>query len=308
MSLQRVRTGDPLRIPAGDWNKVVDATRTFFAQQAGVNTRVTATVGSRQTTVIFVKNASDTDQPRFAVLGVDTPIVLPGALADGGNDDEFQRQVALSCVLPSDAEHRGRFVVLLEPIAAGAIGRACAAGVTAVRLNVVDENETQADVLDGDAAKLTTVTSGGAAQVLWKEPPPEGTSEGSEYEVWAVVRFGTPGGDRPMMIKLTGAAPLLPNRWSYSAIEQIPEKQGRYKDKLSGWTGTAYNTIEANNAPTGIQGSGDDVTDFPEGVELQPLGAGAVVPAWRIVNCEGNEEVHFTAPNNAGGSCEGGTV
>jgi hypothetical protein len=291
MTLQHVQRGDPLRIPSGDWNKIVDATRAFYQQQAGLGSTAPAVVGGRQASVVLVKNASDADQERFAVLGVDGPVILPE-----DHEDEFKRQVALSCVVPSEADHRGKFVILLEPLAVGAIGRACAAGVTIVRLEVVNEDDTQADVLDGDATKLTTVTSGGAAQVLWSE-------EASEGEVWAIVRFGSPGGGAPMMIKLTGASQLLPNRWAYSAVEQVPEKQGRYKDKLNGWSGAAYNTVEANNAATGIQGSGDDISDFPEGVEMQPLGAGAVVPGYRIINCEGNEEVHFSAPNNPGGSC-----
>lgn len=291
MTLQHVQRGDPLRIPSGDWNKIVDATRAFYQQQAGLGATAPAAVGGRQASVVMVKNASDADQERFAVLGVDGPVILPE-----DNEDEFKRQVALSCVVPTEADHRGKFVILLEPLPVGAIGRACAAGVSIVRLEIVNEDDTQADVLDGDATKLTTVTSGGAAQVLW-------TEEASEGEVWAIVRFGSPGGGAPMMIKLTGASQLLPNRWAYSAVEQVPEKQGRYKDKLNGWSGTAYNTVEANNAETGIQGSGDDTSDFPEGVEMQPLGAGAVVPAYRIINCEGNVEVHFSAPNNPGGSC-----
>ena len=292
-NLHHVRSGDPLRIPSGDWNKTVDATRAFYQQQAGLGATTPAVVGGRQASVVMVKNASDADQERFAVMGIDAPIILPGS---EGNEDEFKRQVALSCVVPTEADHRGKFVILLEPLALGAIGRGCAAGVSIVRLEVVNEDDTQADVLDGDSTRLTTVTSGGAAQVLWHE-------EASEGEVWAIVRFGSPGGGAPMMIKLTGASQLLPNRWAYSAVEQVPEKQGRYKDKLNGWSGTAYNTVEANNAATGIQGSGDDISDFPEGVEMQSLGAGAVLPAYRIINCEGKDEVHFSASNNPGGSC-----
>lgn len=297
-NLQHVRSGDPLRIPSGDWNKIVDATRAFYQQQAGLGATAPATVGGRQASVVLVKNASDADQERFAVLGVDGPVILPE-----DNEDEFKRQVALSCVVPTEADHRGKFVILLEPLPVGAIGRACAAGVSIVRLEVANEDDTQADVLDGDSTKLTTVSSGGAAQVLWTE---ELDTSSGPATGWAIVRFGSPGDGAPMMIKLTGASQLLPNRWAYSAVEQVPEKQGRYKDKLNGWSGTAYNTVEANNAATGIQGSGDDISDFPEGVEMQSLGAGAVLPAYRIINCEGDEEVHFSAPNNPGGSCDSG--
>lgn len=246
-NLRHVRSGDPLRIPAGDWNRIVDATRAFFQQQAGAAAKApanAATAGTRQASVILVKNASGADQQRFAVLGIDAPIILPGS---GGNDDEFQRQVALSCVVPTTAEHQGRFAILLEPLPVGGIGRACVAGVSVVRLKIANEDDPQADVADGDPRKLTTVASGGSAQVLWKEEPPDGATE-----VWAVVRFGSTGGGSTMTIKLTGASQLTANRWAYSAVEQVPEKQGRYKDKLNGWSGTAYNTVEANNASTGV--------------------------------------------------------
>src|SRR5690606_8721479 len=97
---------------------------------------------------------------------------------------------------------------------------------------------------------------------------------------WAIVRIGGGGSSAQLLIKLTGSSTLADNRWSYSAVEVVPEKQGRYKDKANGWSGTAYNTVEANNAATGILGSGDNTADFPAGVELQPIGSGAVVPAW----------------------------
>src|SRR5690606_26013395 len=120
-NLRHVQRGQPLNIPADDWNRIVDATRAFYEQQAPAPGKAPATVGGvgRQASVILVKNTSGQDQDRFAVLGIDAPIIAPGA---DGNEEEFKRQVALSCVTPT-AEHAGRFVVLQEPLADGAIGR-----------------------------------------------------------------------------------------------------------------------------------------------------------------------------------------
>jgi len=297
-NLRHVQRGQPLNIPADDWNRIVDATRAFYEQQApGRGGPATAGI-VRQSGVVLVKNASGQAQDRFAVLGIDAPIIPPGA---EGNEEEFKRQVALSCVTPT-AEHAGRFVVLLEPLADGAIGRACVSGVTVVRLQVENEDDTIADVADGESAHLVSGTSGNAV-ILWKEEEGEGGNSGGR---WAIVRIGGGGASAQLLIKLTGSSTLADNRWSYSAVEVVPEKQGRYKDKANGWSGTAYNTIEANNAATGILGSGDNTADFPSGVELQPIGSGAVVPAWRVINCEGVEEIHFAAPNNPGGTCDSG--
>src|SRR5690606_2690148 len=127
-SLRHVQRGQPLNIRADDWNRIVDATRTFYEQQGARGGPATTGTsggggGGRQASVILVKNTSGQDQPRFAVLGIDGPIIPPDE-----HEAEFQRQVALSCVTPT-AEHGasggGRFVVLQEPLADGAIGRAC---------------------------------------------------------------------------------------------------------------------------------------------------------------------------------------
>ena len=298
-SLRHVQRGQPLNIRADDWNRIVDATRAFYEQAPGRGGPATVgTSGGRQASVIRVKNASGQDQPRFAVLGIDGPIIPPDE-----HEAEFQRQVALSCVTPT-AEHGasggGRFVVLQEPLADGAIGRACVSGVTVVRLQVENEDDTIADVADGESAHLVSGTSGNAV-ILWKEAEGEGDTSGGR---WAIVRIGGGGDSAQLLIRITGSSVLADNRWSYAAVEVVPEKQGRYKDKANGWSGTAYNTIEASNAATGILGSGDNTADFPSGVELQPIGSGAVVPAWRVINCEGVEEIHFAAPNNPGGTCE----
>lgn len=298
-NLRHVQRGQPLTIPADDWNRIVDATRAFYEQQGTRGGLATVGIsGGRQASVVLIKNASGQDQDRFAVLGIDAPIITPGA---EGNEDEFKRQVALSCVTPT-ADHAGRFVVLQEPLADGAIGRACVSGVTVVRLQMENEDDTIADVADGESGHLVSGTSGNAV-ILWKEEEGEGDTSGGR---WAIVRIGGGGASAQLLIRITGSSVLADNRWSYAAVEVVPEKQGRYKDKANGWSGTAYNTIEASNAATGILGSGDNTADFPSGVELRPIGAGAVVPAWRVINCEGVEEIHFAAPNNPGGTCDSG--
>ncbi|QDU33057.1 hypothetical protein KS4_10980 [Poriferisphaera corsica] len=294
MSFRKVSTGEQLQIPAQAYNAFVDAA---IAHQETGQKQSRLTQSNSQQTSILVRNTSDQDMPRFAVMGADSPAILP---AD--NEDEFTRQVALNCVVPVEADHKGKFVILLEPLAPGSIGRAKISGVCLAKLEVEDEDAKYADVIDGDGTMLITA-SDGAAQILWRGEP-----KGESSKVWAVVRLGSLGGKSVFVIRITGSSQLSANRWNYNAVEQVPEKLGRYKDKALGWTGTAYNTIEANNAATGIQGSGDDTGHFPEGVELKPIGSGAIVNAWRILNCEGNEEVHFAAPNNAGGSCEGGAA
>lgn len=100
------------------------------------------------------------------------------------------------------------------------------------------------------------------------------------------------------------AIPSTSNRWSYSFAEQEYQSAGTFAAKTGGKTGTCYNTMEANNAATGVQGSGDDVDNLDAGVAMQPMGVGAVVWISPVRNCDdGSTEYVFEDPNNPGGDC-----
>jgi hypothetical protein len=127
---------------------------------------------------VLVRNDTEAPQSQFAVLGISAPVVTP---AD--NELEFKGRVALSCVVPT-GDHSGRFVVLYEPIPAGEMGRAYAAGVCPVRVTVTsaDADKRRADVSTGQTATLSLSDSGSAA-ILWRE-------DAWGNEAWAVVRLG----------------------------------------------------------------------------------------------------------------------
>lgn len=177
-AFSKVQSGEKLRIPAVAYNAFIDTAldlrrRQQTAQQDG-------TPELRQTGIILVRNDSGADRGRFDVLGISGVLITP---AD--NPDAFKSKVALVGVSPAEAQHAGRFVVLLEPIASGKIGQACAAGVTIARVDIVDTDHKFADVSDGTAAQLKSA-EGGAGAILWKE---SGTGV-----KWAVVRIGAGGG------------------------------------------------------------------------------------------------------------------
>ncbi|MBN1553954.1 MAG: hypothetical protein JXA11_04360 [Phycisphaerae bacterium] len=175
MSLKKVQSGQPMRIKADTFNSIIDATRAYKErQQSGGRPAIREHSDSN---IVLVKNASGVDAERFGVLGIDGPIILPSE-----NLSEFENRVTFSCSTPVAGTHEGKFVVLAEPIKAGAIGKALALGVTPVQISVTAESDKYADI--GDAAKLTSGASG-AAQILWKE-----SGTGTK---WAVVRLG--GGD-----------------------------------------------------------------------------------------------------------------
>jgi len=158
------------------FNTFVDAARDYLQRQQGTNQKPTQAF--RQTGIVLVRNDSGGDLNRLAVLGIDSPVIDP---AD--NEDEFKNRVALVGVTPAADTHEGKFVVLAEPVATGKIGRAYAAGVCPVQIDVPDEEHEYpfAEIADGVTDNLKASHYGSAA-ILWRE--------GGTGVQWAVVRLG----------------------------------------------------------------------------------------------------------------------
>jgi hypothetical protein len=182
-AFKKVNAGDSLELSAVTWNAMIDAAQ---AHRKNQNVERDETDLTRQATVVSVKNVSGSDQPRFACLGIDAPIILP-------SDDqaEFANRVALRGTTPTTADHaEGRFVILLEPLATAAIGMAYAAGVCPVKLLVEDteaEEHRFADIKDGTTN--LTAKAIGAATILWKES----VTGAPGVEAWAVIRLAAGG-------------------------------------------------------------------------------------------------------------------
>jgi len=209
--LKKVRPGEPLRIPAAAYNLFIDAARDFRNRTSGIAQQ--SLPSFQQAGLVLVRNDSGADRDRFDVLGVSGPILSPT-----GSEGSFKNRVALTGVTPIEAGHAGKFVVLLGPLRAGTIGLACAAGVCPVKINIVDESHSFADVNDGLAGSLKSGLTG-AATILWKQ---SGTGQ-----KWAIVRLGTPSGAR-------GGTTTFPAKLSASL------GNGKYTGKEQVYDGTSY--------------------------------------------------------------------
>lgn len=185
---RKVRPGEPMKIQATTWNTVVDAAREYKLSEQD---RLAGELNTpRNGDIIKVRNDSGTALRRRDVLGLDRPIFDP-------NDSEKAENTFLSEVMfvgvRPEAEHSGRFAVMIDPTDVGRIGRAFVSGVTQVRLYVMDPDHTCADVVPGDVTALMT-TETGSAQILW--PLGGNPYGGYDYDfiegpTWAVIRFGT---------------------------------------------------------------------------------------------------------------------
>lgn len=131
----------------------------------------------RNADIVLVKNDSGEDVPRFGVLGIDGVIFT----ADD-NLLEFQARVAFTGITPAEADHAGKFVICLDPIADGKIGRAWVSGVCHVQVDFTDAGHKFCDVKGTDRTKLASSTTG-SARILYRD----GTGTGTK---WCVVRMG----------------------------------------------------------------------------------------------------------------------
>jgi len=131
VTLQKVKPGDPLVIPAGTYNTFVDAARDYLDRRNDQGQE--AHPAARNSGIVLVRNDIDPPQAadRFWVLGIDVPVITPT-----DNETEFQNRVVLSGAVPWISSYRGRFVVLLEPLAAGAIGLGVVSGVCPCKVYV----------------------------------------------------------------------------------------------------------------------------------------------------------------------------
>ena len=124
---QKVIAGQQLRgISSAAWNTLMDLCLARKRQGINVSGRADLVMPDG---AINVRNDSGYDCEEFDVLGLDD--MLTGPDVDEG---EFKYRYAMRATTPASLEHRGRFVVLVDPLLAatgespGQIGRAWVAG------------------------------------------------------------------------------------------------------------------------------------------------------------------------------------
>lgn len=247
--------------------------------------------------LVYVRNDSGDAVAAYGVLGIDGILIDP---AD--NAAEFAARIMIGGITPAAGTHEGKFVITVEPIADGAIGRAVLAGACIAKVNVADAAHTHADIDDGSTAALASAGSG-TAEILYKEA---GTGV-----VWAVVRLRS-GPAGPVYARITGHT-LVDGEsavWTYSWAEyaQSAAGPGNLTDKTGGRTGTddAYNDLEeinpdaeASTAPYGngifpdqLDVDGDETPDFAIG----PVPDGTPVRLWAVLCADDSLIYRFSTP------------
>jgi hypothetical protein len=266
--LKKVQPGDKLRIPASTFNTFIDVADAWKGEQlAGGRGLGTADTGRQ---FVLIVNESGDDVDRFGILGIDGPAILPSE-----NADEFENRIVLAGVTPT-SDHFGRFAIVLEPLADGAIGRACIAGVCQVKIDMSDEGHGFAEVADGETGHLVSMESG-SATILWFEP----FGEEGPGEKWAVVRLGNAAAFGPRLT-YTFYADLNSDTYNggvWSGGDIDPLTVGETKDCWNETGGESYNPIRFRWIPvragTIRRVSAYMTNCLIDGCELQ------VYPLWR---------------------------
>jgi hypothetical protein len=241
---QKKRAGDPLKIPAGAYNEMLD----LLAQRETMQTPggdITRPPG-----LVKIKNDSGSDLYRFAILGIDDQLIR----TDGpptGNSFEFRANPLLKGVTPRAPDHYGRFAVVQQPLKAGEIGWGMVSGLTPVRVTIRlgRAEATWADIEVGNTYRLEAYNAG-SAKILWRV-----SGTGTK---WCLVNLGVPA-VTIFWARIKGYTQIGENRWEYTFEEVTPADSGGWTTTYLGMTGTAYNTIETINDGRGVEGAGWDV-------------------------------------------------
>lgn len=174
--------GSPLNIPADVWNDLLQMRAQWQRERLKQN-RGAAEPASNPV-VVRVRNSSGSDRLVGDVLGIDGPVtelVTDSEAVYLNTSLPFIEQIALEGVTP-DADHRSKFVVLLEPIPSGQIGRAAIRGAVWARCQAVTGNTDGMAAYAKDGAHLLELGNSGPSEVLFR---PDTDEEG-----WCIVVLG----------------------------------------------------------------------------------------------------------------------
>ena len=160
--MQKVHQGEKITIKASTWNSFIDAAN--FAKDSKLNNWGKPLKSGVSAGIVLVKNMEAQARDRFTALVITGICISPDA-----NEDEF-----LSCVpvfegsKMTEARADKPYVILMEPIASQAIGRAMILGVTPAKVVVNDSEDGFAVPRPGSQTGELESSSTGVARILWK--------------------------------------------------------------------------------------------------------------------------------------------
>ncbi len=212
--MEKVRAGESVVIRASTWNSFIDAANWVKGErQNRLGKGLKSGVGAG---VVLVKNGESELRDRFTAL-VLADIAVPPSV----NEDEFvsSSPVFIGQRMTDDREGKP-YAILLEPIAAGEIGRAMVFGIVPAKVSISDADDQYAVPVPNSSAGALQSDTTGVARIVWKA--------GGTGSQWCLLQLGGAGGgsggDKAYMCRIEGGTA----RAGY-AVSVYPN--GRYDSK-----------------------------------------------------------------------------
>ncbi len=240
--MKKVQSGDPLKIPAATFNTLIDVARDHQASRQNAKRRPEMPV-PLPGVVLTVRNDSGADADRFDVLGLGSPVFEPT-----DNKADFSRGVVMDAKTPDDPTHRGAFVVLLEPIADGAVGRAIVQGLAYVQVDISDNDiDEWAEIEDAETGNLKAGVTG-SAKILWRASSATGVQ-------WCVCLLGAKANNQVSASDTDGTRNTLRDSGGTHKLVGDNESQITEVYEITGVTCGAHTTVAVAKAGNIVTGS-----------------------------------------------------
>jgi len=182
-NLRKVIAGQKFSFGSSTYNAMVNAADAFqkSSKEGGA-----PGFREREPDIVLVQNSSGGDLDQCSILGI--PDGASGAFvrpAVSSTEYFINNTPGLIGITPTADHINGKFVILKDAILNGEIGDAYVSGVLPVQVDITDTSHRFAAPGVGDSGKLTSVSQGGAVEILW--------AEGGTGQQWTLVRFGNSG-------------------------------------------------------------------------------------------------------------------
>ena len=179
--MEKVKAGDKVVIRASTWNAFIDAANwTKEQRQNQLGKGLRSGVG---TGIVLVKNGEGEQRDRFTALVLSDIAIPPNV-----NEDEFVSCAPVFVGQKMTEEREGKpYAILLQPLAAGEIGRAMVLGITPAKVNIEDAEDEYAVPTPGSSTGALKSDATGVARIIWKA----GGGTGGEKAYMCKVNSGS---------------------------------------------------------------------------------------------------------------------
>ena len=190
--MEKVKSGDTVVIKASTWNAFIDAAN--FTKEQRQNQLGKGLKSGLATGIVLVKNAEGEQRDRFTALVLNDIAIPPNV-----NEDEFVSCPPVFIGQKMTEEREGKpYAILLQPLAAGEIGRAMVLGITPAQVTIQDADDQYAVPTPGSSTGALQSDATGVARIIWKA--------GGSGSQWCILQLGGAGsgagGEKAFMCKV----------------------------------------------------------------------------------------------------------